>query len=248
MANKIERLAWIDKVSEKLISSLAQNYYKNEIMAPSIVETDAVRKDKCNVEAHVEMNTLAQTLSTGFRLILEELHHSFPKEFDEFFMWFSSYEEKFDAWMKRDLDGFKEKIEDISSLQELWGLSDVLLNNMYQAACEIYKANRFEDAIKMFSFLTLMQPARAKFWTMLGLSQQFNHSPVLSLYSYATALALDPLNPFLHCYNAECWITLKGWNQAQREIQSCLDAIQDSTEHQKLREYCEKLKQLKEYS
>lgn len=234
-----EQLAWIDKASEQLISSLAQNYYNDEIVPRSALETDAARKKKCNLEAHAEMDAIAQTLATGFGLILEVLNRSMPKEFNELHHWFSLHEKKLAEWV----EGFKQPTENMASLQQLWGLPDALLNDMYQAACEIYQANRFEDAVKTFVFLTLLQPARSDFWTMLGLSQQFNNNPMLSLYSYATALALDPNNPFLHCYNAECWIALKGWDQALDAIQSCLDATQNSDEHLKLRQYCESLKQ-----
>jgi type III secretion system low calcium response chaperone LcrH/SycD len=77
----------------------------------------------------------------------------------------------------------------------------------YYLAHTFYRQGKYEEASSLFRMLTLAGPTTRKFWMGLGASLQMNKDYKEALNAYELAARLDPTDPHVHLYAADCFFT-----------------------------------------
>lgn len=84
-------------------------------------------------------------------------------------------------------------------------LSSGSLETLYHFAHSYYKQGKYEDAEGLFRFLTVANTHTRKYWMGLGASLQMRKVYDKAIESYELAAALDPTDPQVHLYAADCY-------------------------------------------
>src|SRR5581483_1350690 len=86
---------------------------------------------------------------------------------------------------------FRKYIEEGKSLQEIIGYSDELMEEMYQAACQVFREGHHQEAEDAFLFLTTINPYVYAYWLGLGMSYHLLEEYEQAILGYDCAMALD---------------------------------------------------------
>lgn len=126
----------------------------------------------------------------------------------------SMTEEKIAAALKAFGDG--------ATLRAMRGLSDEEMEAVYAMGVNFYTAGNYDDAEKVFKFLTLFDHLNSRYWTGYGSLRQVQRrfAEAIELYKFASFLDLE--NPKPMYYAAECHLAL-GEKEAAR---AALDALE----------------------
>jgi hypothetical protein len=247
MADIINRSNWASESGLDFINIIAKDNYEESKGEPSTaLIPEKAQKEKYHLEANNGGITMANDLIKGFNAVMTEIGLMNPNAFAEVYIWFLLNDDIFDDWIQSDKNRKHTFLNNIADgkqkITELIGLPHSILEYFYLAAYNIYLSERYDLATHAFAFLTTLEPDRPQFWSLLGLSQEFTSMQPLALCSFAVAKTLEPTNPYFHCYSAECWMSLEGWEQAENEVKTCLEMIGDDPIHQSLKEHCESLR------
>lgn len=126
----------------------------------------------------------------------------------------SMTEEKIAAALKAFGDG--------ATLRAMRGLSDEEMEAIYAMGVNFYKAGNWDDAEKVFKFLTLFDHLSSRYWTGLGSLKQVRRQFAEAIEAYKFASFLDLENPRPMYYAAECHLALGQ----KAEARAALDALE----------------------
>lgn len=76
---------------------------------------------------------------------------------------------------------------------------------LYHFAYSHYKQGKYEDAVGLFRFLTIHDTNTRKHWMGLGAALQMQKKYDDAIEAYELAAALDPRDPYVHIYAADCF-------------------------------------------
>jgi type III secretion system low calcium response chaperone LcrH/SycD len=85
------------------------------------------------------------------------------------------------------------------------GISDEELNAVYSLAYSYYNTGRYDEALKLFKFLVLLDHMSQKFWTGLGSVYQVMKKWDEAIAAYAQAMVFDVSRPKPIYYAALCY-------------------------------------------
>lgn len=128
-------------------------------------------------------------------------------------------------------------LEKGGTFQDMKDIDDQTMETTYSVAYNLYNNKKFEDAEKVFMFLSLMNHYEKKYFMGLGACRQVlkKHSEAIESYIYASLLDLeDPRPPF---YAAACHMAMGDKDaaiqayEAAAELAAKDESLQDIKDH-----------------
>lgn len=132
-------------------------------------------------------------------------------------------------------------VEEGQTFQTLAGISDETMEAVYALAFNQYNNGKYEDADKLFSFLTTFDPTMKKFWMGLAATRQMRKDYENAINCYSMAAVLDIEDPLPPLRAADCHLILGNRTQA---INALTEAVRWSADQEKYAEVNERAKTL----
>lgn len=124
-------------------------------------------------------------------------------------------------------------------LREQLGLSDGQMEALYGVAYGLYQTGRHQDALRVFSMLTSMDPYQYRF--VLGTASCFQllEEPMLAALTFQLAGSLAPAEPAPMLHTAECLLKLRDKDGARAALDETIKRAGDQPQHQPMRRRAE---------
>ncbi|WP_201456429.1 SycD/LcrH family type III secretion system chaperone [Chlamydia sp. 17-3921] len=128
------------------------------------------------------------------------------------------------------------------SLQQILGISDILLEEIYTIAYSLYSQGKYLEAIGLFQILAASKPQNYKY--MLGLSSCFHQMKMYNEAAFGFFLAFDsqPDNPIPPYYIADSLLKLDQLEESKNFLDITTDICGDKPEYKILKERCSIMK------
>jgi type III secretion system low calcium response chaperone LcrH/SycD len=126
-------------------------------------------------------------------------------------------------------------------------VTDAEMEAVYSVAYNLYKAGKYEEALKVFKFLCFFDHLEKKYWMGLGATQQLmgKYEEAVQAYSYATLLDVRDPKPPMHA--ADCYMLLGDREKAESSLHATIEFCEDDPAKSRYRERAEMLlKMIKE--
>lgn len=107
-----------------------------------------------------------------------------------------------------------------ATLKNIFGLSTVLLEKIYQTGLNCMNSGCFEDAEKVFSLLLLLDPGYSATWVMLGIAYERKKKWTESAGALEMAMQIDPKNPLPYVHAALCYRELGRTEDAANALKN----------------------------
>jgi type III secretion system low calcium response chaperone LcrH/SycD len=105
------------------------------------------------------------------------------------------------------------------TLQEIFGISDLVLFCFYKVGHALYAEKAYRDAAQVFFFLTILSPFVKDYWLALGMAEKLSDDYEQALYAFAMASLMNINDPEPHLHATECYILLKNVPLAVAELE-----------------------------
>lgn len=114
------------------------------------------------------------------------------------------------------------------------GWSKDQIDSLYSAAYHHYQTGAYEEALKIFKPLLVMNSTDNRVWLGYGAAAQMlkEHEDALKAYGYASML--DPLDPRPFFHAMECHISLKNFDEAKTAGEYVVSVTSDKPEYTKI--------------
>jgi len=128
-------------------------------------------------------------------------------------------------------------VEDVLNgkpMYEVAGWSTDQIDALYSAAYNHYQTGAYEEAIKIFKPLLVMNSTDNRVWLGYGAAAQMlkDHEDALKAYGYASLLDPNDPRPFFHAM--ECHISLKNFEEAKTAGEYVVGITSEKPEHAKI--------------
>ncbi len=125
-----------------------------------------------------------------------------------------------------------ELLQGGTTLGELAGMQSEHYEMLYASAHQLYGAERYEDAEKLFTFLCIRNPREQRFVLGLGACQQVQGKWEEAMILYACLVPRDIENPVAPFHICECLVGLG-------QVAEAVDVLQDLVERMHRPEHVE---------
>ncbi|ANH78611.1 SycD/LcrH family type III secretion system chaperone [Candidatus Chlamydia sanziniae] len=144
---------------------------------------------------------------------------------------------------KKALLNILEGLSNGIPLQQILGLSDYLLEEIYTIAYSFYSQGKYNEAVGLFQILTASKPQVYKY--ILGLSSCYHQLKLYNEAAFGFFLAFDaqPENPIPPYYIADSLLKLDQLDESQNFLDITIDICSDKPEFKILKERCNIMKQ-----
>lgn len=133
--------------------------------------------------------------------------------------------------------------EETRSLREISGVSDSAMQIFNEAVAEIYGNKEYDRALKMYAFLSFLEPNEPAYWLGYGNCEFFGQRYDRALPAYEMTIRLDGSNPLNHFYIAHCYHELNQKEQAVEEVERAIALMKGKPEMSHYHGQAEQLKQ-----
>jgi type III secretion system low calcium response chaperone LcrH/SycD len=135
---------------------------------------------------------------------------------------------------QNDITKALEDVLNGKPLFEVAGWSKDQIDSLYSAAYNHYQAGSYEEALKIFKPLLVMNSTDNRVWLGYGAAAQMlkNHDDALKAYGYASML--DPMDPRPFFHAMECHIALKNYGEAKTAGEYVVGVTTDKPEFVKI--------------
>lgn len=200
-----------------------------------------------NLEEQYLQDTLEKQIVTFFETYVEGLkelmasliqfQHTQPDlDLGELFTEFDKLDKGFNK--------LGESPDDTRSLREMSGISSNAISAFDMVVSSLYEKQEFNRAIKIYSFLSFLEPYQAAYWIGYGNCEFFQKQYEKAVPAYEMAIQLNGLNPMPHFYLAHCYHELHQREEAIEAVDHALTLIKDNPE---MKNWLDQAQQLKEY-
>ena len=119
-------------------------------------------------------------------------------------------------------------------MYQVAGWSKDQIDSLYSAAYHHYQTGAYEEALKIFKPLLVMNSTDNRVWLGYGATAQMlkDHEDALKAYGYASVLDPNDPRPFFHAM--ECHISLKNFDEAKTAGEYVVAITTDKPEHVKI--------------
>lgn len=139
--------------------------------------------------------------------------------------------EAFPAELKEKSDVALTSIAEGASFGDIYGVEPRKLEMVYSVARTFYANRKYDDALTMFRFLTLMDHISQKYWIGYASTLQMmkQYEKAVDAYGFATILDIDNPKPQLQA--GYCLIQLEKYEEAICALEGVLmtDELDDRT-------------------
>ena len=124
-------------------------------------------------------------------------------------------------------------MQGLSSAQGAEGLSDNIIEALYESGHVQFSQGRFDQALKVFAVVLLHRPINARFVCAYGMCQKNLHDYLAAQSAFKVQVLLEPENPVPLLHMAECLMMLERKEEAAAVLASVVEmAMKDSTHGQ----------------
>ncbi|WP_348663360.1 SycD/LcrH family type III secretion system chaperone [Chlamydia vaughanii] len=143
---------------------------------------------------------------------------------------------------KAALTNILQGLGDGLTLQQILGLSDVLLEEIYTIAYSFYSQGKYNEAVGLFQILTASKPQCYKY--LLGLSSCYHQLKLYNEAAFGFFLAFDaePENPIPPYYIADSLMKLEQAEESKNFLDITMDICSNKPEYKVLKERCNIMK------
>lgn len=119
-------------------------------------------------------------------------------------------------------------------MYQVAGWSTDQIDALYSAAYHHYQTGAYEEALKIFKPLLVMNSTDNRVWLGYGAAAQMlkDHADALKAYGYASLLDPNDPRPFFHAM--ECHISLKNFEEAKTAGEYVVGITSEKPEHAKI--------------
>jgi len=119
-------------------------------------------------------------------------------------------------------------------MYQVAGWSTDQIDALYSAAYHHYQTGAYEEALKIFKPLLVMNSTDNRVWLGYGAAAQMlkDHEDALKAYGYASLLDPNDPRPFFHAM--ECHISLKNFDEAKTAGEYVVGITSEKPEHAKI--------------
>jgi type III secretion system low calcium response chaperone LcrH/SycD len=119
-------------------------------------------------------------------------------------------------------------------MYQVAGWSTDQIDALYSAAYHHYQTGAYEEALKIFKPLLVMNSTDNRVWLGYGAAAQMlkDHEDALKAYGYASLLDPNDPRPFFHAM--ECHISLKNFEEAKTAGEYVVGITSEKPEHAKI--------------
>lgn len=122
------------------------------------------------------------------------------------------------------------------TLQEVLGMSEGFLEQIYGVAYTFYNAGRYKEAISLFNLLVGAVPGRHKFTYGLAAAYRQTKEYGKAALGFFLAAHEDPENPYSAYYLADCLLKLEKIEEAKEALELTIETAGSHKEYQVLKE------------
>lgn len=119
-------------------------------------------------------------------------------------------------------------------MYEVAGWTADQINALYANAYHLYKTGAYEEAMKLFRPLIVMDSTDNRLWMGFGATAQMLREYDEALKGYGYATLLDPENPKPFFHAMECHIALKNYAEAKAAGEYVVGVAEGKAEHEKM--------------
>ncbi len=98
-------------------------------------------------------------------------------------------------------------VEGMSPKQAI-NISDDTMEGFYTEGQRLYSSGKYEDALRMFRFLTLLDPTRIRYILGMAACQHMRGKYIGAAQLYQMCGLADPTDPIPHFHMADCYLKL----------------------------------------
>lgn len=129
---------------------------------------------------------------------------------------------------KIDFDTYEQVIDKLPtsenptmppSLAETWKLSLDTLETFYQIGTKLYENEKLEEAISVFSYLSIIDVYNPNVWLSLGMCHHKGNDWFEALKAFTMVNILNPENPLPYLYSIDCYLANHDRNNARASFQ-----------------------------
>lgn len=150
---------------------------------------------------------------------------------------FSKIKEELDqsgAHFLQFIETIEEKSDDKPILfQEMFGLSDDTLIQIYDLAVDLVKKGNYKDALTLFVFLTTLAPHVPSYWIAQGACLQALDRHEEAVAIFGAAKFLNPQDPAPLAYSIESYLILKEKEKVKEELQLMKEVVSNLPKDEK---------------
>ncbi len=128
-------------------------------------------------------------------------------------------EELLIAAIKLENPPTKEVVAELGSWQKALGLNNETLLWIYNLGSRFFNEKHYEEAVSLFSFLTLLNPMIWEHWIALGFAQKELNQDIYALNSLSLASLLNPHDPTSRFQSAKIHLKLSQFDEALLELE-----------------------------
>jgi type III secretion system low calcium response chaperone LcrH/SycD len=120
-------------------------------------------------------------------------------------------------------------------------ITDAEMEAVYSVAYNLYKAGKYDEALKVFKFLCFFDHLEKKYWMGLGAAQQLlgKYEDAVQAYSYAALLDVRDPRPPMHA--ADCYMLLGDREKAESALHATIEFSGDDPAKSRFKERAETL-------
>lgn len=125
--------------------------------------------------------------------------------------------------------------------KDLRGLSDKDMEAIYSLAYTLYNHNKYDEAMKVFKFLSLMDHTDKRYFLGLAACRQMLGNYDKAIEAYQFAAVLDVEDPIVHLHAADCLLAAKRFDEARSALHATVHWAGDQVAHKASKDRAEML-------
>lgn len=106
--------------------------------------------------------------------------------------------------------------------KDAMGLSNEMIESMYNFAYRLYNTGKYEQASQIFRLLIMLNPVESRFMMGLAASYHMRKDYFNAATCYTICSILDPRDPLPHYHVSDCYIESGNLELARRELEVCI--------------------------
>lgn len=127
-------------------------------------------------------------------------------------------------------------------LYKVRGMSKQQLENLYAVAYNLYSAEQYEEAGKLFRAMTLLNYTDKKSWLGAAACLEMLKKYDKAIAGYFCAFSLDPLDPLPALHLFDCHLALKNYPAALSSLEMVILRCSKKTEYADIKKRAESLR------
>lgn len=130
----------------------------------------------------------------------------------------------------------REMAQRAKTPQEMWGLTDPMVEGIYAQAYRLYNTGKYKDASQLFRLLVMLNPTESKFILGLGACFHLLKEYKSAVETYGVCAAVDPDNPVPFYHLSDCFIQMKDPSSALISLEMAVKRAGDKAEFSTLKD------------